>query len=59
MGDQNKLGLLMEISINKRNRAICKRDPISPLNSPRIQTFNTVAYIFNIQITVLMLHCIQ
>ena len=34
----------MEISINKRNRAICKRDPISPLNSPRIQTFNTVAY---------------
>ena len=33
-----------------------KRDPILPLNSPRIQTCNTVIYIFNIRITIWMLH---
>ena len=39
-------------------RANCKRDPIIPLNSPRIQTWNTVIYICNIQITLWMLHTI-
>lgn len=29
---------------------ICKRDPILLLNSPRIQAYNTVIYIFIFQI---------
>ena len=32
-----------------------KRDSTLPLNRPRIQTCNTVIYIFNIQITIRML----
>ena len=43
---------------NEKKRAICKRDPILPLHSPRIQTCNTVIYIFTIRITILMLHTI-
>ena len=38
--------------------ANCKRDPIITLNSPRIQTWNTVIYICHIQITLWMLHAI-
>ena len=36
---------------NKKKRPFCKRDPISSLNSPRIQTCNTLISIFNIGIT--------
>ena len=36
--------------------AICKWDPILPLNRSSIQTCNTVIYIFNIRITIWMLH---
>ena len=39
-------------------RAICKRDPILPLNSSRIQTCNTVTYTFNIRKAIWKLHAI-
>ena len=42
----------------EEKKAVCKRDPILPLNSPLIQTCNIVIYIFNIPITIRMLHTI-
>ena len=47
----------MEISI-KSKKAIYKRYPILSLNRPRIQTCNTVIYIFYIRTTIWMLHTI-
>ena len=38
--------------------AICKHDPILTLNSPCIQICNTVIYVFNIGITIWILHAI-
>ena len=38
--------------------AICKWDLVLPLNSHRIQTCNTVIYVVNIGISILMLHTI-
>ena len=47
---------MLEISL-KQKRAICKQDPILPLNalnSPRIQTCTTALYIFNNWIAIWM-----